>query len=908
MTTRYTGDAPASPGEIAPPLMALRPATVLVVDDEDVTRSAMARSLGAAGFRVIEATSGADALARLGEQPAVVVLDVGLPDVDGIEVCRRIKEHPETANVPVLHFSADRTSSAARARGLAVGADAYLVHPFEPAELVALVKTLLRSRDHEQRRAEERIASALRESEDRLRAQFMAMPVPTYAWDLRGADFVLSGCNQAAIDITDGRIGWWIGTTASKMFPDDRYRTAMRECLATNRTVVMELSHRLVTTGVSKDFVVTFVPLRPDRVLVHTVDETDRRSAERSLRASEERYRALTEAGMDLVAVLSADGVYQYASPSYEATTGFSPRQLEGSVAMDLVHEDDAPAVARELQELVEHGVDIHRATARLRCADGSYRVIEFSGRNLLDHPAVRGLVFNGRDVTDREVAQRELRFRAQLLDTVEQAVIAVDMDGAVTYWNQFAERLYGWRADEVLGRSIVQFTKGGPSAGDPDALRKRLARRETWSGDFEGTTRDGRTFPGHLSETFITDRDGSPLGVVGISLDISERRALEHQLRQSQKLEAVGKLAGGIAHDFNNLLTVIRANAEFVRDILPHDVPAAGDIGEVLAAVDRAADLTRHLLAFSRKQMMSPVPLDLNDVMSGMQRMLQRLIGEDIELATDLDEHIGTVVADRGQLEQVVMNLAVNARDAMPEGGTLTISTTHLEPDALFRRRRDLPRGSYVVLSVRDTGTGIPENVIDQIFEPFFTTKEVGRGTGLGLSTAYGIVRQTGGYIFVESEVGVGTTFEVYLPCSAGFASSALVEAASSVGGSERVLLVEDEGAVRAATRRMLEVLGYEVWEAANGREALAFFEHAADQIDVVLTDVVMPGMNGRELIERLTASRPGLRVLCMSGYTDDEVVRRGLGPAGLLQKPFTTEALGAAIRRALAPSTATA
>ncbi|HLQ59905.1 MAG TPA: ATP-binding protein, partial [Gemmatimonadales bacterium] len=392
---------------------------------------------------------------------------------------------------------------------------------------------------------------------------------------------------------------------------------------------------------------------------------------------------------------------------------------------------------------------------------------------------------------------------------------------------------------------------------------------------------------------------------VWGTQRDVTEQRHLEEQFRQSQKMEAVGQLAGGIAHDFNNLLTAILGNTQLLlRDLPPGDAKR-GDVEEIRKASERAASLTRQLLAYSRRQMLQPKVLDLNVVVAEMDKMLRRLIGEHIALVAALQSDLGHVRADPNQIEQVIVNLAVNARDAMPDGGKLTIETANVDLDETFAQAHlgSVP-GAYAMLAVTDTGHGMDVNVRAHLFEPFFTTKEVGKGTGLGLATVYGIVKQSGGYISVYSERGRGSTFKIYLPRIA--TPSATPAAPPRVGaarGSETVLVVEDELAVLTLSRRALEAQGYVVLAASDAAAALRVVERHGGTIHLLLTDVVMPGMSGRDLADRLTAQRPGIRVLYMSGYPGDAVVQHGTLPSGsaFLQKPFSPDGLARKVRDVL-------
>ena len=418
---------------------------------------------------------------------------------------------------------------------------------------------------------------------------------------------------------------------------------------------------------------------------------------------------------------------------------------------------------------------------------------------------------------------------------------------------------------------------------------------------------RDGRPITVRLSGRSITNSEGEPTQFEMIAEDVTERRALEDQLRQSQKMEAIGSLAGGIAHDFNNLLTVIKGYSELMLEELEPADPLHAEVEEIKRAADRAASLTRQLLAFSRQQVLAPRVLDVNSVIHNMDRLLHRLLGEDIELTTSLNPDLGHTKADPGQLEQVVMNLAVNARDAMPNGGQLTIETMNVDLDETYVREHVAVKpGPYVMIAVSDTGVGMTEEIRGRIFEPFFTTKEPGKGTGLGLSTVYGIVKQSEGYVWVYSEPGIGTTFKVYLPrvdAPADVTPYYITNGLSACGGTETILLVEDEDGVRALVRQILVKQGYTVLESRHAGEALLLCERHQGKIDLLLTDVVLQQMSGRELAERLTRSRPELRVLYISGYTDDAIVQHGVLNAGtaFLQKPFTTDALTRKVRQVL-------
>ncbi len=442
-------------------------------------------------------------------------------------------------------------------------------------------------------------------------------------------------------------------------------------------------------------------------------------------------------------------------------------------------------------------------------------------------------------------------------------------------------------------------------------AERQRLLDRDSYTDreydEVEATWKrqDSRLLTVQLSVRAVRNADRQVEYYETFVRDVTEQRRLQQQLVQSQKMEAVGRLAGGIAHDFNNLLTVITSYCDLLLEDLARDDPKREDVEQVRKAADGATALTRQLLAFSRQQVLAPKVVSMSAVVSGVEKMLRRVIGEDVDLAARLDPDVGSVKADVGQLEQVLMNLAVNARDAMPAGGKLTIETANAEHDPDYAREHEAAAvRRFVMLAVSDTGIGMDEATKARIFEPFFTTKEPGKGTGLGLATVYGIVQQSGGFIWVYSEPGRGTTFKIYLPRVDAPAEGGAAAASGDLPrGTETVLIVEDAAAVRAVMRHVLERQGYAVLEASNGAAALERVAGHPAPIHLLLTDVIMPGLSGRQLADRLAALRPDTRVLYASGYTDDAVVRHGVLESGIayLQKPFTTESLARKVREVL-------
>jgi PAS domain S-box-containing protein len=519
-------------------------------------------------------------------------------------------------------------------------------------------------------------------------------------------------------------------------------------------------------------------------------DVTAQADAEAQRRASEERFRTLIENSTDAVTITDGEGKVVFTSASVKQVLGYSPEELEKRTAFDLLHEDDVGrARTHRATAIARPGVPV-TTTLRARHRDGSWRCIEVVTMNRLDDPALRGVITNFRDVTERT------------------------------------------RAEETL-------------------------------------------------------------------------RRMEAQLLQTQKMEAIGKLAGGVAHDFNNLLSVILGISALLLEQLEPDHPMRPDMAEIKQSGERAARLTRQLLAFSRRQMLDPRVLDLNDVIASIDRMLLRVIGEDIQLELVTGRELGRVRVDPGQMEQVIMNLVVNARDAMPHGGKLTVQTANVELDESFAREHiGVTPGPHVMLAIADTGIGMDGETQARIFEPFFTTKGTGKGTGLGLSTVFGIVKQSGGTIWLESVPNRGTIFRIYFPATAeGPQPPRPTSVVPASRGNETILLVEDDATVRAVVRAILSSRGYDVIDTEDAAQALTACRAAVKPIHLLLTDVVMPRMSGRELASRVAETRPAIKVLFMSGYTEDAIVHHGVVDEGIafLQKPITPAALTQKVREVL-------
>jgi PAS domain S-box-containing protein len=504
--------------------------------------------------------------------------------------------------------------------------------------------------------------------------------------------------------------------------------------------------------------------------------------------------------------------------------------------------------------------------------------------------------------------ALRESEARYRLLaESTTDLIGRLCPNGLIRYVSAASRALLGSEPDEYVGRHIREILHEDDAAGVLDVFDRLGAGRAAEPFPHRSRAKDGSYVWCESTARAIRDETGAVTEIVIVIRSTEERRKLEAKVQQSRKLEAVGRLAGGVAHDFNNLLTVINGFSEMVlRGLTSPDVARiASQVGEIRKAGERASSLTRQLLAFGRQQVQTRTRVDLNKVVEETRKLLGRVLGEDVEIRTELARDLAAIHADVGQLEQVLMNLALNARDAMPDGGTLTLRTANLRLDGT--QDEDVRPGEYVMLAVSDTGIGMDETTRARAFEPFFTTKEVGQGTGLGLATVYGIVKQSGGHIEVESEIQRGTTFRIYLPQLPPAAETTVrANAPAPLAGRETVLLVEDDPSVREVTAAMLRALGYRVVEASGGIEALRRCGEFKGPIHLLLTDVVMPMMNGREVANRVQAILPGVKTLFMSGYTDDSILRQGVLDEGVafLSKPLTHETLGRKLREVLGAS----
>jgi len=625
----------------------------------------------------------------------------------------------------------------------------------------------------------------------------------------------------------------------------------------------------------------------------------------KALQESEEKYRILSEQSLTGVYLIQEDKLV-YANPKLAEIFGYhSPRLLINKNIADLLPEKTLPEIKRIITYLLDgKGTDM-KYEFQAKKKDGSFIDVETFGKRIHYNgkPAVLGVIL---DITERKKNIQTIQKLSKAIEQSPVATVITDTKGTIEYVNPAFTEITGYTYEEAIGQN-PRILKSGKM---PDELYKDLwetiTRGKVWKGEMINRRKDGELIWEYLIISPLFNERGEITHFLASKENITEKKKLENDLLQKQKMEAIGRLAGGIAHDFNNMLTVINGYSQLILHKMPKDDPLYKKIEQIYQAGERAKNLTSQLLTFSRKQIRQPDIINLNTLIRDMEKMLIRLIGEDVQIVTRPDENLWTIESDKSQLEQILLNLAINARQAMPEGGQLRISTQNVVVDESFvATHPGTKSGKYVLLKITDTGKGMDEETQKHIFEPFFTTKPTGQGTGLGLATVYGIVKQNGGYIEVKSRLNHGTTFFIYFPAvESSFSPKPTNEEKSDdFSGGETIFLVEDDPSVRELTSKSLKYFGYKVAIATNGREALEMVKNASFRFDLLITDVVMPEMSGRKLVDLIRAKHPALKVLFMSGYTEDQISEKGVQnkEINFIQKPFSPLELAKKVRQIL-------
>ena len=623
-------------------------------------------------------------------------------------------------------------------------------------------------------------------------------------------------------------------------------------------------------------------------------DITERQQTEAALRESEGRFRSLVQHLSDFILVFDREGQVRYASPSLERVLGFPPARALGTQVVELIHPEDLPDVAAAFERALKRPGISGLIQYRCRNADGDWVHLEAQANNLLDDPDMGGLVVTQRDVSARVQAEHRIRRQATLLDHARDAICVLDTDGRITYWNKSAARLYGWSADDVQQQPASLLFAGEDASPFEEALASVMATG-VWTGELRQRDRQGEAVVVESRWTRVPDSEGAPDAVLIVSTDIKERKTLENQFLRAQRMESLGTLAGGIAHDLNNILGPILIAAQMLQARV-EDRRMRKLINTMEVGAQRGADLVKQVLAFARGAEGQRETIHLKPLITELSKIAKDTFPRSIQLRVEVPDDLWPIMGDITQLHQVLMNLCVNARDAMPEGGMLWIRADNRVVDEHYVRLHvGAEPGRYVVLSIVDTGAGMPREVIDKIFEPFFTTKST--GTGLGLATVLGIVKGHGGFVNVYSEPGRGTEFNVHLPVRADVQeaqTAPTAEVERPRGQDEQILLVDDEEAFRDVTAEVLEANGYRVLTACDGADALALYMQHADAIDLVLTDIMMPVMDGPMMIQTLRRIDPSLKIIAASGLATNSNLTEVAGRVeAFLQKPYPLDLL---------------
>jgi len=827
---------------------------ILVVDDDPSQLRLASLFLSRAGFQVDEAQDAVSGLEMARRSPPdAIASDLFMGGFDGFELCLTVRRDPQLLNIPLVLYSAAYLAEMDLHLVECVGANQYVVRTPDFKELIAALRAALESGPPKQ----------------------LAQIVPFPSGFLDRAVRQLE--RQAIMNVESTRR---CTLQAAQLSALDAICSIATRTGHIGATLSEILDGCVAASGVSFGAVYLRAPEgEPERRLsLHLVGGVirDRRTADGLASHSELLERILGDGPG--VAFPSGKAPDEMVSEFFADTGSCSALAVPiamGAERMGLL------LLVSETRRLVEDEWFLFARTAAVQMAQA---------------------ILLARAVS--QAAASEQRYR-DLVDNALDLVYELDLEGRLVFVNAAVERVSGYSRQELLGRKLEEIV----APETRDMVRQMFTAAPPASGiayEFEIVTKQQRRVALEVGNRLLRKGERT-VGVQAIARDITERESLAAQLRQAQKMEAVGRLAGGVAHDFNNLLTIIKGHSGAVLQRNRVDPEIREAVLEVDRAADRAAGLTRQLLAFGRRQVLQPRVVDLNQVLIGVHKMMLRLIGEDIEFGISLSDHPCMVRVDRGQLEQVIMNLILNARDSMPTGGKLSVETSLLECDARQETKPGaVPLTEQVALSVSDTGSGMDAEVRSHLFEPFFTTKEAGHGTGLGLATVYGIVKQSGGNIVVQSEVGAGTRFTIYLPQvseSAAPQPAASSQTQDRKAASETILVVEDEPVVRSLIVRMLKHSGYKVLDAGSGEAALKLLEDYSGPLDLVVTDVVMPGMSGRTLAERLEQKHPQTKILFMSGYADDAVMRHGILEANVffLQKPFSMETIERKVRETI-------
>jgi len=902
---------------------------ILIAEDDAASRAALAGVLKKSGYEVVEATDGAEAwkLLQQPEAPALAILDWIMPEMNGLEVVIKVRSQP-TDCPPYLIMLSAKVEKADIIAALEAGANDYLAKPFDQGELrtrvevgrhtvemqaaVAAMNEDLRTHQIELEMQNEELRRTQEELDASRTRYFDLYDLAPIGYVTISETGLILEANITAANLLGISRDALVKLRFSRFILNEYQGTfylLRKQILETNEPQSCELQMtkhggapfwaRLEASAVRDE------NGAPENRLVLS-DITESKLAEVALRRSEAKLEKIVSNIGDVVALIDQDGITRYKSPNIERLFGWKPAEVVGRGVLDHVHPEDLETVRKFFAALLSEPNATGTTEYRYRCSDGGYRWIEFTGVNLLHDPELHGLLGDYHDLSKRKQAGAERELLMMAIQQAAEIVYITDARGLIQYVNPAFETLTGYSREEVVGKNPRIFHSGQQDDDLYKTMWETLSCGKIWQGVLVNKKKDGTIITEETTISPVHDTAGTIINYVAVKRDITLELSLKAQFDQAQKMESVGRLAGGVAHDFNNMLGVILGYTELALEQVGTDHLIFADLQEIRSAAERSADLTRQLLAFSRQQTIAPKVLDLSQTIAGMLNMLGRLIGEDIKLVFNPGKNLWPTKIDPSQVDQVLVNLCVNARDAIADVGTITIEISNGSFSEEFcLTHAEFLSGDYVGVTVSDTGSGMDKATMEHIFEPFFTTKEMGKGTGLGLATVYGIIKQNRGFISVRSEEGVGTSFTIYLVRHVGNGEQeqAAEAAAADMRGLETILLVEDEPAILSMTKVLLERQGYSVLAAGSPGQAIQLAKEHGDEIHLLMTDVVMPEMNGRELAKNLQALYPKLQLLFMSGYTANVIDHHGVLDSDVyfIQKPFSMRDLAATIRKAL-------
>ncbi len=917
---------------------------ILIVDDTPTNLEVLFDLLANAGFTVLVAEDGESAIDRAEYAPPdLILLDVLMPGMDGFETCRRLKANELTKDIPIIFMTA-LSETVDKVRGLNLGAVDYITKPLQHEEVLArinlhlslrnLTKTLqdqnlrLEGEIQERTRVEEELrhhSAELAEWKNRYEAVIQASGQILYDWNSQTNDITYGGDLERILGYTleemSGGLNHWI----ELIHPEDRnlfdeeikrvlstkepFHLQFRVCRKDGTYITVEdngyfFSDSAGQTAHMVGFVVDISEACRQAAQRKRAEE-EREQAFRALQQSEARFRCLVESNIIGIVLADLNGNITEANDAFLQMVGYTRQDLQ---SRNLRWEEMTPPEYRHfdegaIAEFISSGVCTPFEKEFIR-KDGSYFPAMVGGAlmiggELLEKSQQSAVCFV-LDITERKQAEQKIREQAALLDITTDAIFVRDLNNQIQFWNKGAERLYGWKVEEAIAKNANKLVYRPETIDQLQEGQESLAECGSWQGELHQVTKEGKNIIVASRWTLVRDENGQPKSILTVNTDITEKKQLEAQFLRVQRMESLGTLASGIAHDLNNALTPMMMTVQLLETKLL-DEQSQQWLSILETNIKRSADLVKQVLSFSRGLEGKRTPLQVGRFVSEIERIVKQTFSRAIEIRTDIPrQNLWTISGDATQLHQVLMNLCVNARDAMPEGGVLEISARNLWIDEHYVRMNiDAKVGPYVLMTVSDTGMGIPREIVDRIFEPFFTTKEVGKGTGLGLSTVLGIVKSHGGFVKVFSEVGKGTQFNVYLPVTHTDSIGDINDEGHELprGHGELILVVDDEDSIREITKNSLEAFGYKVLTASDGIEAIALYAQHKDEINLVLVDMMMPSMDGVTTIRTLQKINPQVKIIAVSGLVSNHKMIEILGKANnvktFLSKPYTSNEL---------------